>query len=61
MQIKFIINKIKIPKDYFDYMSFNITTDLDYYLYDNLQKENSNIISWDLQNALIENIDGEYI
>jgi hypothetical protein len=51
MENIFIEHNISI--DYFN-MSFNITSDLWYYLYDNLVKQ-KNILKFDLRNALTTN------
>jgi hypothetical protein len=53
--VNIFINLI-IPTYFFN-LSLNITHDLYYYLYNNLQKEN-NILRWDLQNALTINANG---
>jgi hypothetical protein len=55
-----IFNDLTIPKQFFN-LSLNITHDLYYYLFDNLQKENYKTLSWDLKTALIINANGEYI
>ena len=53
-----IFNQVKIPA-YFD--SFFISKDLWQTIYDNLHDENDNILRRDLENALTNNINGEYI
>jgi hypothetical protein len=39
----------------------DIKTDLDFYLYDNLDEENYNRLRWDLRIALKTNANEEYI
>jgi hypothetical protein len=57
-----IFKKNIIPNHYFNFnMSFNITHDLYYYLYDSLENENYETFRWDLRNALTINVNGEYI
>jgi c-di-AMP phosphodiesterase-like protein len=56
--MKNIFNKTKIKDNYFD-MSFN-TSDLLFYLYDNLEDENF-ILSSNLQLALKNNLNEKYI
>jgi hypothetical protein len=58
--MKNIFNELTIPRYYFFNFSINITHSLYDYLYNNLQKEN-NILRWDLQNALTNNANEEYI
>jgi len=59
-----IFKKITIPSDYFNsYTNYYdvLKSDLYYYLYNNLQKENYVTFSWDLKTALKINANGEYI
>jgi hypothetical protein len=58
--MKNILNKIEIPKDYFNYNNL-LTNDLFFYLYDNLYVENYNILSSNLQLALKNNLNEKYI
>jgi hypothetical protein len=55
-----IFYKIIIPTHYFNFNK-QILNDLFDYLYDNLHEENKNTLSWDLENALTTNANGEYI
>ena len=58
-----IFNRPLIPCHYFN-NSINledIKTDLDFYLYDNLDEENYNRLRWDLRIALKTNANEEYI
>jgi hypothetical protein len=56
--MKNIFKKYIIPRYFFDPIS--IKTDFHWYLYDNLKNENYTSV-WNLRNALIDNIDSEYI
>jgi hypothetical protein len=56
-----IFNKLTIPIYFFNDMSFVMSDDLWFYLKDNLQKENNDILRWDLKTALKINANGEYI
>ena len=56
-----IFNKITIPRYFFNDISFVMSDDLWFYLKDNLQKENNDILRWDLKTALKINANGEYI
>jgi hypothetical protein len=58
--MKNIFNKLSIQTHYFDYF-LNISNDLWFYLYDNLDDENNNIFRQDLRNALTINVNGKYI
>jgi hypothetical protein len=53
-------NELTIPSDYFNSFYHHITHDLLFYLFDNLQKENYNLLR-DLEEALTTNANGEYI
>jgi hypothetical protein len=57
--VNIFINLI-IPSDYFNSFYHHITHDLLFYLFDNLQKENYNLLR-DLEEALTTNANGEYI
>jgi hypothetical protein len=61
MQMENIFNKITIPRYFFNDISFVMSDDLWFYLKDNLQKENNDILRWDLKTALKINANGEYI
>jgi hypothetical protein len=60
MQMVKIFKKITIPSDYFNSFYHHITHDLLFYLFDNLQNENYNLLR-DLEEALTTNANGEYI
>ena len=57
--MKNIFKKNIIPRYFFD-RPFNISDVLFKYLDDNLKNENYTSV-WNLRNALIDNIDSEYI
>jgi hypothetical protein len=61
MQMENIFNKLTIPRYFFNDISFVMSDDLWFYLKDNLQKENNDILRWDLKTALKINANGEYI
>jgi hypothetical protein len=57
-----IFGKNIVPNHYFNFnMSFDIKSNLYYYLMSNLEDENYYILKWDLANALKTNANGKYI
>jgi hypothetical protein len=60
MQMKNIFNELTIPIYYFSKI-YDVSVDLLNYLYNNLKKENFNTLTWNLQDALTTNANGEYI
>jgi hypothetical protein len=59
MQTDKIFNELPIPKYYFN--NKLLTTDLFYYFLDNLDNENYDTLRLDLENALTNNANEEYI
>jgi len=55
-----IFNELTIPIYYFSKI-YDVSVDLLNYLYNNLKKENFNTLTWNLQDALTTNANGEYI
>ena len=55
-----IFNELTIPRYYFSKI-YDVSVDLLNYLYNNLKKENFNTLTWNLQDALTTNANGEYI
>jgi hypothetical protein len=60
MQMVNIFNELTIPIYYFSKI-YDVSVDLLNYLYNNLKKENFNTLTWNLQDALTTNANGEYI
>jgi hypothetical protein len=60
MQMVNIFNELTIPRYYFSKI-YDVSVDLLNYLYNNLKKENFNTLTWNLQDALTTNANGEYI
>jgi hypothetical protein len=58
--MKNIFNELTIPRYYFSKI-YDVSVDLLNYLYNNLKKENFNTLTWNLQDALTTNANGEYI
>jgi hypothetical protein len=58
--MKNIFNELTIPIYYFSKI-YDVSVDLLNYLYNNLKKENFNTLTWNLQDALTTNANGEYI
>ena len=56
-----IFFKYIIPIYFFNDMSFVMSDDLLKYLNENLKDENNIILTWDLDTALTNNANGEYI
>jgi hypothetical protein len=55
-----IFNELIISIYYFSKI-YDVSVDLLNYLYNNLKKENFNTLTWNLQDALTTNANGEYI
>jgi hypothetical protein len=60
MQMVNIFNELIISIYYFSKI-YDVSVDLLNYLYNNLKKENFNTLTWNLQDALTTNANGEYI
>jgi hypothetical protein len=58
--MKNIFNELIISIYYFSKI-YDVSVDLLNYLYNNLKKENFNTLTWNLQDALTTNANGEYI
>jgi hypothetical protein len=58
--MKNIFNELIISIYYFSKI-YDVSVDLLNYLYNNLKKENFNTLTWNLQDALKTNANGEYI